>query len=921
MDCPFCCHSYNLSIRIPVIICSRAHTCCAKCADRLSTCPFCRHRCFSSKKVNFGLKDLVEAAQNGDMCPQIPSSQIQVKEEIAEGGFAIVYDALWFSLPVAVKMVSLTSEGRIKLQQELSLLHNLSHPAILRVFGISYFGDRIGIVMEKATSHLPTPNTISSTTIQFALDLCQAVAFLHSRSIVHGDLKPANILVVDDRVRLADFGTSRNVAATTLVKNNTYTPRYAAPEQFENLALFQSDIYSIGLVLYELFSGNEVYEDLSIMRLAAAKLKDLVLDFPATFPATLRSIIQQCVNINPDLRPELSEVMTIVKKFGHSEVRVAYSELVEENTMLNNEVSKLRGKCDGLENLHQQAQEGLKSLESVLSQRDLEIVSLQEQLAELNKEVVPYRRLQSVHKKVQEQLISLESVLSQRDLEIVSLQEQLAAAKQLNKEVVENRRKQDFHKKVQEEVSQRDLEITSLQQQLETSNYNLQSLKDRISHLFHFSTRSMGPRRSGLKEKCDSEKIDSESFDLHLQVSQSLIEQSHGGNVSNSSLVLGSERQSILSDSIPKISQRGSFKNETSNVSPTAESKRLCVGSLVGKFSSREPPRPFVPKINKRESENDENSRRPDAPTSSPVPEPPRPNIGSLVGKFSSGEQPRPFVPKINKRESENDENSRRPDAPTSSPVPEPPRPNIGSLVGKFSSGEQPRPFVPKINKRESENDENSRRPDAPTSSPVPEPPRPNIGSLVGKFSSGEQPRPFVPKINKRESENDENSRSPDAPTSSPVPEPPRPNIGSLVGKFSSGEQPRPFVPKINKRESENDENSRSPDAPTSSPVPEPPRPNIGSLVGKFSSGEQPRPFVPKINKRESENDENSRSPEAPTSSPVPEPPRPNIGSLVGKFSSGEQPRPFVPKSQNDSVEIIAPKSSFADRLKFFQQL
>ncbi|KAL0251282.1 hypothetical protein GEMRC1_000495 [Eukaryota sp. GEM-RC1] len=157
MECFSCCEAFNLSNRLPLLICGEGHSACSKCSAKLNKCPLCASNCLEERKVNFALQDLVQASRNGDLCPQIPSNQIVLGERIAEGGFAVVYSAKWFDLSVAVKMVSLTEKGKLKLQQELNLLINLNHPSILRVFGISFFPDSIGIIMESASSSLPLP--------------------------------------------------------------------------------------------------------------------------------------------------------------------------------------------------------------------------------------------------------------------------------------------------------------------------------------------------------------------------------------------------------------------------------------------------------------------------------------------------------------------------------------------------------------------------------------------------------------------------------------------------------------------------------------------------------------------------------------------------------------------------------------------
>ncbi|KAL0243098.1 hypothetical protein GEMRC1_005659 [Eukaryota sp. GEM-RC1] len=143
----------------------------------------------------------------------------------------------------------------------MNLLVQLNHPAVLRVYGLCSWEERIGIVMERASSCLPSPNSFSFLTVEYAKELCQGVRYLHSKSVVHGDLKPGNVLVVDDRIRIADFGTSRNIESTTTIpRTAAITLRYAAPEQLDDSVTPQSDIYSIGIILYELFQKKKLFK-------------------------------------------------------------------------------------------------------------------------------------------------------------------------------------------------------------------------------------------------------------------------------------------------------------------------------------------------------------------------------------------------------------------------------------------------------------------------------------------------------------------------------------------------------------------------------------------------------------------------------------------------------------------------------------
>ncbi|KAL0240873.1 hypothetical protein GEMRC1_006109 [Eukaryota sp. GEM-RC1] len=313
MDCFVCFEAFDLSQRVPLLICSSGHTCCSTCSASLRNCPICRLKCTKERKVNFALQELIKASRDGELCPQIPSEQIVLGDKIAEGGFAFVYAAEWCDFPVAIKMVSLSEKGRLQLQREMSLLFNLTHPSILRVFGTTLINNSIGIVMEKASSTIPCPSSLSATTVRYAKELCQAVKFLHSKSIVHGDLKPCNILIVNDRIRIADFGTSRNIESTSIVpRTRAMTVRYAAPEQFDNKITPQSDIYSLGVVLYELFQNLEAFKGMNQYAVMGAKYGGKPLAFDRSLPASLSDVINQCLQSDPILRPKISEILTVL---------------------------------------------------------------------------------------------------------------------------------------------------------------------------------------------------------------------------------------------------------------------------------------------------------------------------------------------------------------------------------------------------------------------------------------------------------------------------------------------------------------------------------------------------------------------------------------------------------------------------------
>ncbi|KAL0251912.1 hypothetical protein GEMRC1_001124 [Eukaryota sp. GEM-RC1] len=417
MDCFVCCESFNLSQRVPLLICSSGHTCCSKCLASLRNCPICRLECTQERKVNFALQELIKASRDGELCPQIPSDQIVLGDKIAEGGFAAVYAAEWYDVPVAIKMVSLSEKGRLQLQREMSLLFNLTHPSILRVFGITYINDSIGIVMEKASSPIPSPSSLSSTTLRYAKELCQAVKFLHSKSIVHGDLKPGNVLIVNDRVRIADFGTSRNIESTSTVpRTGAMTVRYAAPEQFDNKISPQSDIYSLGIVMYESFQNQEAFKGMNQYAIMGAKCGGKPLPFDRSLPSSLRNVINQCLQSDPILRPKISEILRILESLN---VRDSPQQL--DQALFLEEFESLKVK-------NQAQNDQSRLLQAKLMQMDKEIDCLKNENFQLSQQ--QSKVINDLETKFQLEKQSLIQTNTQLQEENHSLKEQLLESRQ-----------------------------------------------------------------------------------------------------------------------------------------------------------------------------------------------------------------------------------------------------------------------------------------------------------------------------------------------------------------------------------------------------------------------------------------------------------------------------------------------------------
>jgi serine/threonine-protein kinase len=187
----------------------------------------------------------------------------RIDRRLATGGFATVYKAFdtIAGIPVALKLPHpglVTKDTLETFRKEVRLTAGLDHPNILPVKDAGFIEGRFVIAYPLGKETLAdrlTRRMSGRTMIRLAQQMLDAVAFAHRKRILHGDLKPENfILFPDDHLRLADFGIAK-VARRTLEASGSGTVGYVAPEQAMGKPSLRSDVFSLGLILYRMFSG------------------------------------------------------------------------------------------------------------------------------------------------------------------------------------------------------------------------------------------------------------------------------------------------------------------------------------------------------------------------------------------------------------------------------------------------------------------------------------------------------------------------------------------------------------------------------------------------------------------------------------------------------------------------------------------
>jgi hypothetical protein len=245
----------------------------------------------------------------------------ELVEAIGEGAFGRVYRGQDRRLQraVAIKVIKpwWTEDPTwvAAFERETRLLARLTDPGIVSIFDVGHAPEGLYYVSElvegeslaQRLGHGGGRGLSPAEATLIAQQLCRALGSAHALSIVHRDVKPANVLIaVDGSVKLADFGVAKLAEGSTagsIGAGVVGTPKYMAPEQSrDGLISPATDVYSAGVVLYEMLAGRPPFEAVSAVELAVAHLQELPPPLPDGVGAALGAVVMRALAKDPQDR-------------------------------------------------------------------------------------------------------------------------------------------------------------------------------------------------------------------------------------------------------------------------------------------------------------------------------------------------------------------------------------------------------------------------------------------------------------------------------------------------------------------------------------------------------------------------------------------------------------------------------------------
>jgi len=340
------------------------------------------HRVFDRDPASQADSDSV--ATTPGLRPGTRLGDFRIRREIARGGMGVVYEATQenperrVALKVLPAVAALDDRQVQRFEREGHVIARLHHPHIVQVYrtgseeGTRYIAMQYidGVPLNRVWQQLPQDSPPSLRALadpgaserfdliaRFGRDLAGALSYAHSRNVIHRDVKPSNVLLDGDgQIHLTDFGLAQMTesgSSLTLTGEFVGTLRYAAPEAFEGAVGTPSDIYSLGVTLYELVGLQPAFSETSHSTLIDRITRGIPTPWPPetrAAPRDLQTIICKAMSVEPELRYSTAGEMAddLARFLRREPIRARQSSLRERLVRWCQREPRLAGLAGGL---------------------------------------------------------------------------------------------------------------------------------------------------------------------------------------------------------------------------------------------------------------------------------------------------------------------------------------------------------------------------------------------------------------------------------------------------------------------------------------------------------------------------------------------------------------------------------------------
>ncbi|KAF3324916.1 serine/threonine-protein kinase HT1-like isoform X1 [Carex littledalei] len=260
---------------------------------------------------------------------EIDTNLLKMGNKVASGSYGDLYRGTYCSQDVAIKVLKperVNTDMQREFAQEVYIMRKVRHKNVVQFIGACTKPPSLCIVTEfmaggSVYDYLHKQRGVFKppALLRLAIDVSKGMNYLHQNNIIHRDLKTANLLMDENEVvKVADFGVARVKVQSGVMTAETGTYRWMAPEVIEHKPYdHKADVFSFGIMLWELLTGKVPYEYLTPLQAAVGVVqKGLRPTMPKNANPKLAALIERCWQQDPTERPDFSEILEILQQLS-----------------------------------------------------------------------------------------------------------------------------------------------------------------------------------------------------------------------------------------------------------------------------------------------------------------------------------------------------------------------------------------------------------------------------------------------------------------------------------------------------------------------------------------------------------------------------------------------------------------------------